>query len=164
MRSKSKAATNRINRPANDDIFKSTKKDKRRIKHSALINRIEKSNSKVKKRRRPSKKLITNLQSLAEALPETVARETPAATTTKEIRTHRKSPKTKPGATKQRETMEKLERERFSKNLAQMALISGAPSHNPPHDMQHSNGDENKCQSSDRWAALRGFIRSAGQG
>ena len=51
------------------DTFIASKKDKRTIKHSAFVNRIEKAQSKPLKRRRPNKKLKTTLEGLADALP-----------------------------------------------------------------------------------------------
>jgi hypothetical protein len=47
-----------------------SKAEKRALKHNTLISRIEKSQKKPLKRRRPGKKLNTALDSLAEALPE----------------------------------------------------------------------------------------------
>ncbi|KAI5297651.1 hypothetical protein KEM56_004648 [Ascosphaera pollenicola] len=49
--------------------FKTNKKDKRQIKHETFLSKIEKSRSKKLKRWRPSKKLVANLDSLADALP-----------------------------------------------------------------------------------------------
>ncbi|KAL9577221.1 MAG: hypothetical protein Q9212_006507 [Teloschistes hypoglaucus] len=60
--------------------FGTSKKDKRIIKHSALISRIEKSKHKAKKRRRPSKKLMVSLESLGDALPEAPSRDEAGAT------------------------------------------------------------------------------------
>ncbi|KAL4741056.1 ribosome biogenesis protein SLX9-domain-containing protein, partial [Aspergillus similis] len=52
------------------DDFRTTKKDKRLIKHSSFVSKIEKNSTKTNKRRRASKKLVTNLESLADALPD----------------------------------------------------------------------------------------------
>ncbi|KAI1459107.1 ribosome biogenesis protein SLX9-domain-containing protein, partial [Annulohypoxylon moriforme] len=56
------------------DSFINSKKDKRLVKHASFVSRIEKTSSKEKKlkRRRPGKKLVTNLDALAEALPDLV--------------------------------------------------------------------------------------------
>ncbi|PBP24847.1 xylose isomerase-like protein [Diplocarpon rosae] len=52
------------------DSFVNTKKDKRLIKSSSFLNRIEKAHKKPLKRRRPNKKLVTTLENLADALPD----------------------------------------------------------------------------------------------
>ncbi|KAI5278645.1 hypothetical protein KEM54_004516, partial [Ascosphaera aggregata] len=57
-----------VNFPFRDE-FKTNKKDKRQIKRETFISKIEKSRSKKLKRRRPSKKLVANLDSLVDALP-----------------------------------------------------------------------------------------------
>ncbi len=126
------------------DGFINSKQDKRIIKHSAFVNRIEKAHKKPLKRRRPSKKLITTLESLAEALPD--AGDAERVTDSAKIR--HKSMKSRPGATKRREKLEKMERERFGKNMAQLAAGSA---HTEDEDAQ-------KKATASRWAALRGFI------
>jgi len=127
-----------------DDGFLNSKKDKRTIKHSAFVNRIEKNQKKTIKRRRPSKKLITSLESLADALPDAES----AEQTIGDAKIRHKSMNTRPGATKRREKLEKLERERFGKNMAQLTAGS-AP----------VEGEElQKTATANRWAALRGFI------
>lgn len=128
-----------------DDGFLSTKKDKRTIKHSAFVNRIEKANKKPLKRRRPSKKLVTTLESLADALPDAGEAETIIG----DAKIKHKSLKSRPGATKRREKLEKMERERFGKNMAQ--LTAGNPA-------TTGNEDTQKQATANRWAALRGFI------
>lgn len=84
------------------------------------MSRIEKAHKKPLKRRRPNKKLVTTLEGLADALPDVEdlvngtgsggkgGRKGPAA----------KSLKSKPGAMKRKEKLERGERERFGKNLA----------------------------------------------
>ncbi|MCJ1295856.1 hypothetical protein MMC34_007420 [Xylographa carneopallida] len=139
-------------------MFKSTKEDKRRIKHSTLISRIEKANTQVKKRRRPSKKLIANLESLVDALPETddVG---PDEFVVGEARIRHRSLRSKPGALKKKDKLEKLEMERFSKNLAQMAHVTGEGIRRDPR----TDAPEVKNRATggpQRWAALRGFIQS----
>jgi pyruvate-formate lyase len=51
--------------------------------------------------------------------------------------------KSRPGATKRKEKLEKAERERFGKNMAQMASKVGT-------------GTEQRAEN--KWAALRSFI------
>jgi hypothetical protein len=127
-----------------NDGFISSKQDKRLIKHSAFVNRIEKAHRKPLKRRRPSKKLVTTLESLADALPD-AGDEVRLVGDTK-IR--HKSLKSRPGATKRREKLERMERERFGKNMAQLAAGSA----------QASGEEAQKTATANRWAALRGFI------
>jgi hypothetical protein len=127
-----------------DDGFISSKKDKRLIKHSAFVNRIEKAQQKPLKRRRPSKKLITSLESLVDALPN-------AGDAEKEVgdaKIKQRSIKIRPGAMKRKGKMEKLEKERFMKNMAQLSV-----------GISDSMGEEEqKVAMSNRWATLRGFI------
>lgn len=58
-----------------DDGFKVSKKDKRTIRHNQLLAKVQDADARVGKkklkRRRPAKKLSTNLDSLADALPDT---------------------------------------------------------------------------------------------
>ncbi|MCJ1401312.1 hypothetical protein MMC11_004524 [Xylographa trunciseda] len=146
------------NYPSNDDPFKSTKEDKRRIKHSALISRIEKANTRVSKRRRPSKKLIANLESLVDALPE-ASSTGPDGVVVGDARVRHRSLKSKPGALKKKDKLEKLEMERFSKNMAQMAHVTGDGGRNDPKAVALEVTD-GPTGGSQRWAALRGFIQS----
>ena len=139
-----------------------SKKDKRLIKHENLISRIEKSKSKSKaeSRRRPSKKLITTLEDLADALPETSAVEEEGAPT--EItRLRQRSMKSKPGAMKKKEKLEKMEMERFGRNMAQMTTLDRNAGQN--HDaMSGESGSISPGAGDDRakrWASLRAFIR-----
>lgn len=139
-----------------DDSFSSNKKDKRSIKHSAFVSRIEKANQKnSKKRRRPSKKLVTTLESLADALPE-VAEDGTEETVVGQATIKHKSLKSRPGATKKREKVEKMERERFAKNMAEMASMVTSTSTTAVNEAA-----ENATAPTppvDRWTALRKFI------
>ena len=137
------------------DEFLNTKKDKRLIKHSAFVNRIEKANKKPLKRRRPSKKLVTTLESLADALPDLdEGGEKEVEMQGAKIR-HR-SMKSRPGATKRREKLEKIERERFGKNLAQLTnSVAAAP---PAQAAAEGAPAPAAAGTASRWAALRGFI------
>lgn len=127
-----------------DDGFLNSKKDKRTIKHSAFVNRIEKAHKTPLKRRRPSKKLVTTLESLADALPDTEG----AERTIGDAKIRHKSMKSRPGATKRREKLEKMERERFGKNMAQLTAGS----------IEITGEEAQKTATASRWAALRGFI------
>ncbi|KAH8602617.1 ribosome biogenesis protein SLX9-domain-containing protein [Bisporella sp. PMI_857] len=130
------------------DGFSNTKKDKRTIKHSAFISRIEKSHKKPLKRRRPNKKLVTNLESLGDVIGEL---ESGMGERTGEGKFTVKSLKTRPGALKRKEKLERMEAERFGKNMAQ--LVAAKP-------VQKSDAGEGqqKSSTSSRWAALQGFI------
>ncbi|KAL6237185.1 hypothetical protein BDW75DRAFT_204885 [Aspergillus navahoensis] len=151
-----KQQTNRTKNPAGSGVsklspfgndFRTTKKDKRLIKHSSFVSKIEKNSTKSNKRRRASKKLVANLESLADALPDAET-ETNGPSQVNIIK--QKTLKHRPGAQKRKEKLEKLERERFAKNMAQMSSISrmATPNSQPAAAKSVSN----------RWAALRGFI------
>ncbi|KAH8723187.1 ribosome biogenesis protein SLX9-domain-containing protein [Phaeosphaeriaceae sp. PMI808] len=125
-----------------ESAFASSKKDKQKIKHSSFVSKIEKASAKSQKRRRPNKKLVANLESLADALS---GLEEPGANGQVEAgqaRIQRKSLKSRPGAMKKKEKLEKMEKERFNKNLVQLASTSH------PGAVQ------------DRWAALKNHLQS----
>lgn len=133
------------------DEFLNTKKDKRLIKHSSFVNRIEKANRKVLKHRRPSKKLVTTLESLADALPD-LDMDGQSQVETGDAKIKHKSVTTRPGAQKRREKLEKMERERFGKNMAQ--LTTAVPAAAPTAEA----GAPAPTPTASRWEALRGFI------
>lgn len=122
------------------------------------MHKIEKSHKKTTtKRRRPSKKLVADLESLAEALPANFLdnHEHPQVNIIKH-----KTLKNRPGAMKRKEKLEQLERDRFMKNMAQMNMM--APSTvvtEPATNMSDTilAADEQNSTSG-RWAALRNFI------
>lgn len=124
------------------DEFRTTKKDKRLIKHSSFLAKVEKSYKKTPKRRRPSKKLATKLDSLWDALPEAGTDKQDSNDQANIIK--HQTLKHSRGAMKRKEKIERLERDRFAKNLAQLASA------------QPSTTDTTSV--SNRWAALRGFI------
>lgn len=158
------------------DTFKTSKKDKRTIKHNALLNKVHAAGiskeKKKQKQRRPAKKLNTNVGDLADALPDVGEGEDEwegisedgdgmeVEGATKRRRRKRKvegegkmvmkSLKHRPGAMKKKTIMEERERERFRRNLAQM--------------MAGQKGEEDKKEDgsgqAERWKALRGFIGS----
>ena len=133
------------------DDFLNTKKDKRLIKHSSFVNRIEKANKKVLKRRRPGKKLITTLESLADALPD-LDMDGETQVESRDAKIKHKSVRTRPGAQKRREKLEKMERERFGKNMAQLTTAI------PVTDPAIEAGTAAPAPTASRWEALRGFI------
>ena len=141
--------------------FSSSKKDKRLIKHSTFISKVEKPVPKPQRRRSSSKKkLLSNLDALADALPDAEEEDLRKKKNHESASSHSNviSQKTlphKPGSQKRRERLEKLERDRFLKNMAQMTEarepVTSTP--NPP-----TNADQEQNPTSNRWAALRGFI------
>lgn len=126
-------------------LFASSKKDKQKIKHSSFVSKIEKSSTKTPKRRRPNKKLVATLESLADALPgledEGASGEIDMGQAKITQRSSMKSMKSRPGALKRKEKLEKLEMDRFNKNLAQLATAT------PGAAVQ------------DRWAALKNHVQ-----
>ncbi|CAD6577591.1 MAG: hypothetical protein ASARMPREDX12_008407 [Alectoria sarmentosa] len=149
-----------------------SKRQKRISKHATLLTRITKtfpSSTKSPKRRRPSKKLITSLDSLAAALPSP----TSGGANDEEawegipdgnpgVQIKHKSLKSRPGAGRKKDKLVAMERERFARNLAAMASGSGSRDATVDGGMvaegQREEGDETKKRSAERWAAIRGFI------
>jgi hypothetical protein len=113
------------------------------MKHARLMSKVTKSTSTKPRRRRPNNKLVATLDSLASALPydDEVARGTGTDARDQVNIIKRKSLKSRPGALKRREKLDKGERDRFTKNMAQLATTTSQA------------GDP-----SNKWAALRGFI------
>ncbi|EME38070.1 hypothetical protein DOTSEDRAFT_109513, partial [Dothistroma septosporum NZE10] len=136
------------------DTFKTNKKDKRTIKHNALLNKVHAagiSKEKKHKRRRPAKKLNTDVGDLADALPDVEEDEWEGISDDgdgmeiEEGKMVLTSLKHKPGAMKKKTAMEEKERERFRKNLAQM---------------MGGKAKEEGTGQADKWKALRAFIGS----
>ncbi|KAK8056237.1 hypothetical protein PG993_001464 [Apiospora rasikravindrae] len=161
--------------PVSDD-FISSKKDKRLVKHSSFVSRIQKANKKPLKRRRPGKKLVTDLDSLKKALPgllEDGATEE-GLKQLKEGKLRLKSLRSRKGALKRKEKLVKSELERFQGNMAQLNAMRGSGQDNMAMEKQATGQDAPSTQevsqqsqattgSSNmptRWAALRGFISS----
>ncbi|QDS70644.1 hypothetical protein FKW77_000884 [Venturia effusa] len=135
------------------DLFHNSKRDKREMKHSLLLSKARKSAGIAKplKRRRPSKKLVTTMESLEDALPELEEHMVKAKTGARDVGDKNKSLGSKPGVRKKRERIEREERERFGKNLA---LLSMARPDN-------AEGGEAAGATSNRWAALRAHLNSS---
>ena len=132
--------------------FATSKKDKRQIKHSAFVSKITKGNAKKARRRRPNKKLVATLDSLADALPDVEDAAEPTRAHDQVNIIKHKSVKTRPGAMKRKEKLEKGERERFTKNLVEMSR--------PPTAASIQTTPATDGSTSDRWQALRSFISS----
>lgn len=120
----------------------SSKRDKLKIKHSSFVSKIEKSAAKSLKRRRPNKKLVANLESLADALPGFEEGGADGEIEVGQAKIQRKSLRSRPGATKRKEKLVKTEMDRFNKNLAQLA------------------GNNNSSGVQDRWAALKSHVKN----
>lgn len=135
------------------------------MKHSSFVSRIEKSNKKPLKRRRPGNKLVTDLDSLRNALPDLLAEgETEGSLQQlKEGKIRLKSLKSRKGALKKKEKVIKGETERFRGSLARLNAVGAADSMNVE---TAEDGDATMGQTqqpnvtASRWAALRGFISS----
>lgn len=138
------------------------------------MSRIEKANKKPLKRRRTSKKLIANLDSLADALPDLLAdgETEEGLRQLREGKIRHKSLKSQKGALKKKEKIVKGEVERFGFSLARLNTIA---EQKIDVDRNTASGDEaiatqhqaqTRTQASapaptsttNRWAALRGFI------
>ncbi|RDA88751.1 hypothetical protein CP532_4046 [Ophiocordyceps camponoti-leonardi (nom. inval.)] len=160
------------------DAFLSTKRDKRIIRHSAFLSRVQSSSSSIKKpssqhrRRRPRTKLaMASMKSLADALPQMEDEDanknpsTSVATATKTTHRQRSLP-SKPGALKRRQRIVRGEMERFRASMARLATVSadGPVSEQPPSLVPSSDGADQNVRPpqppsvADRWAALRGYI------
>ncbi|KAE9993437.1 hypothetical protein EG327_005208 [Venturia inaequalis] len=139
-----------------DDIFHNSKRDKREMKHSLLLSKARKSAgvTKTLKRRRPSKKLVTTMESLEDALPELEEAQIVTAKTgaPSVVEARSKSLGSKPGVRKKRERIEREERERFGKNLAVLSMAR-------PKDDGEGSGATSR--TSNRWAALRAHLNSS---
>ena len=148
------------------DDFRTSKKDKRTIKHSSFVSKIEKNSQKTPKRRRASKKLAANLDSLADALPEAEVQSSehhqPNSLNSQVNVIKQKTLKQKPGALKRRQNLEKVERDRFARNMAQMSAMdtttTPAPHAEGNNHQNHNTSTEDSNGTSNRWAALRSFI------
>ena len=142
------------------DSFSNSKVDKRTIKHSAFVNRIEKANKKPLKRRRPNKKLVTTLESLADALPsvdDLVKRKEGGKVEMKSLSHGR-------GFMKRRGKVEKEERERFGKNLGVIMGNSGGenppPTSLPAGSAQDENVAPKPSATAGRFAAIRAWVNT----
>lgn len=153
------------------DSFLSSKRDKRMIKHSSFVSRISSSGiKKSSKRRRPSKKLATSLDSLADALPEIIEGED-----VEKGKVRHKSLKSKRGALKKKERIVKGEMERFGVSMARLTgqveqvktVPAGIQTEEDDDDEDEGMADKSAVAksaqppaTSNRWAALRGYISS----
>ncbi|KAE8448364.1 hypothetical protein EG329_009608 [Mollisiaceae sp. DMI_Dod_QoI] len=144
------------------DGFINSKKDKRTIKHSAFMSRIEKAHRKPLKRRRPNKKLKTTMDGLADALPN--VEDLVQGKISGEGKIKMKSLRSKPGALKRKEKLERVERERFGKNMAQIMGVKEevpAPVTAAVMDVEGiSAAPPVQTVTSSRFAALRAWVNT----
>ncbi|KAK7429975.1 hypothetical protein QQZ08_003597 [Neonectria magnoliae] len=155
------------------DDFLSTKRDKRLIKHSSFVSKISSASrvSKAKKRR-PSRKLKTTLDGLADALPDIADGEGRAELAGK-IR--HKSLRSRRGALKRKERVVRGEMDRFGVSMAKLAATPAAPPttaklQQDEDDDELDDGMDSQQEATteakpvaapattNRWAALRGYI------
>ncbi|KAF5528657.1 hypothetical protein CGCA056_v000333 [Colletotrichum aenigma] len=149
-----------------DDDFLTNKKDKRTMKHSAFVSKISKASSKkTLKRRRPSKKLVTTMESLADALPD-LADDGETAHSLEQLRegkVRHKSLKSRPGALKRKEKVVRGEMARFGASMAALANVPAATAAKVDGGDNVAMGDaaaEETSATAGRWAALRRHISS----
>lgn len=163
--------------------FRISKKDKRVIKHGNLLAKvreagIEKTRSTNKKRRRPNKKLNTDIADLGDALPDVEEAEEEwegidedeaggmhvEGAVAKKKRRRRvrendgkmemKSLKMRQGAMKRKRKMEESEIERMQRNLALLAQGRAAVGEGGDGGGEEAGKESQKK----RWEALRAFI------
>lgn len=117
------------------------------------MSKVTKSTSTKPRRRRPNKKLVTTLDALADALPDedgsdTARRQSAEVAAESQVNIiKRKSMKSRPGAMKRKQKLDNTEKERFAKNMAQMAAARTP-----------SSGEGLDSTATSRFQALRGFI------
>ncbi|TVY31394.1 hypothetical protein LSUB1_G008754, partial [Lachnellula subtilissima] len=136
-------------------------KDKRTIKSSLFKHRIEKIHSTpASKRRRPSKKLVSNLDSLADALPDIEEMSAGRASKAGVGKIKMDSLTSGKGLMRRREKIEVVERERFGRNLGLLMGSVGA-STSIPTAVPQVEGEAPQPQPSattKRFQALRAWI------
>ncbi|KAJ2900504.1 uncharacterized protein MKZ38_002409 [Zalerion maritima] len=169
--------------PSAPPASSSSKKAKRIAKHNALVSRIRKTapfgKSAVQKRRRPNKKLASNLSSLLDVLPsldkgdEDGDGSGPSAYNggngaedlqsriIRDLLKH-KSLKIKPGALKKKEKIARWEMSEFGKNLAALQKVEEhAPIASQQSSLLPSQPNQATAPTANRWAELRKRISSA---
>ncbi|KAI9787953.1 MAG: hypothetical protein M1816_007353 [Peltula sp. TS41687] len=138
-----------------------SKKEKQKRKHSAFKSRIEKryATGPSQRRRRPSKKLVANLESLAAALPD-LEGDIGATGSSGQARIAFKSLQSGPGSLRKKATIERAEKDRFQKTMAELAT-SHVPRSEDPEGGLPQRDVKKASSTSDRWAILRNYISSS---
>ncbi|CAK7565594.1 MAG: hypothetical protein SEPTF4163_003515 [Sporothrix epigloea] len=156
------------------DSFLHSKRDKQLIRKASFRAQVlEKAGPQKKqlKRRRPSKKLVATLESLADALPDLSASPQAYDDEWKGIK-RRQSIKTRPGSLKRKENVVRAEMARFGQNLAQLTAVREDSVSQVSAVMEVEGGckegedsDKSKAQSTaprqstaNRFALLRNYI------
>lgn len=148
-------APQKTHRPnaATTDAFLSSKLDKRTIRHSTFVSKIQKSAPKPSttsaKRRRPNKKLAATLEDLADALPDVEAGEEAG-------KVRQRSLRSRPGALRRKERVVRGEMERFGESMAR--LVGGGGAEGGLGMGEKEEGKKEANPAGNRWAALRGYI------
>jgi hypothetical protein len=151
---------------SSESTFANSKSDKRIIKHSAFVSRVEKSSTKKSlKRRRPNKKLVTTLESLADALPDVeelvrVHESGDGLKANGQKKLESKSLSHGKGFMKRRDKVEKGEKERFGKNLGVIMGSVATPAASATVDVGKENAGAEKSASTTagRFAAIRAWV------
>ncbi|GAM89498.1 hypothetical protein ANO11243_075370 [Dothideomycetidae sp. 11243] len=133
---------------------------KRRAKHEALLSRLSSRVTKPRRRRGAKTQLAAKLDDLLSALPEDDEDEWEGISDHDDgaqVKMKLKSARSRPGAMKTRLKLEREERERFARNMAQM--VGAKKGETKEMDARkEGEGEEQTQAQKDRWAALRGFI------
>ncbi|KAM0332026.1 hypothetical protein ACHAQA_002292 [Verticillium albo-atrum] len=151
------------------DGFLSTKKDKRVMKHSGFVSKINHTSSgpKALKRRRPNKKLVATMESLADALPELTNEADGNIKQLREGRVRHKSLNSRPGALKRKEKVVRGEMARFGASMAALAATpeaaaaAAAAEKNQAMAVEETQDNASAAPApttTNRWAALRRHI------
>lgn len=168
-------APRKVHRPTAqvDDAFIESKRDKRLIKHSSFVSRIQKPSALTATQRKNLKRrekhrqaaASTSLTSLSDALPSLTADEVRAGETEAAGKVRHKSLKSTPGALRKKERLVRGEMERFGLSLAQLSTVQETPRQQGEAEMvdvEDKDGEEeNRApvqSTANRFAALRGFI------
>ncbi|EJT72326.1 hypothetical protein GGTG_09192 [Gaeumannomyces tritici R3-111a-1] len=144
-------------------LFPDTKRDRRLVKKSTFLGQIRSKSGAsggVTKRRRPSKKLVADLDSLAAALPELDddaagpqqrQQQQPGKVRIKSIR-HR------PGALKRKEKLVRAETQNIGRSLAFLSGLDGKAADGAGAGGGGVAAPAASAPTANRWAALRAHI------
>ncbi|TLS26997.1 hypothetical protein PpBr36_05059 [Pyricularia pennisetigena] len=172
--SSSSSAAPKRTETTTSSLLADTKRDRRQIKRSSFLSQIatKSSSGKITKRRRPSKKLAANLESLADALPdldELEEKPEPGKVRLKSIRS-------RPGALKRKEKLVRAEAKNIGLSMAYLTKLQadgGGASGSGDQDeaMAGAREQDEKAgagsekvaatapsSTASRWAALRAHI------
>jgi hypothetical protein len=163
--------------------FCSTKRDKRRMKHSLLVSKAKSSSvadpqriSKTRRRTRHKNKLATNLNSILIAIEDIdgakqsharaqagLASSSSNSKEAEALKLRTMSLRSGPGVRKRKLQLEALERKRFKLNLAMMATapVQSSISRDPSLQQTEETSAETETQNlQNKWAALKSHIQA----